>query len=114
MFCDFSQVFYFAQINLKKIAAVITLLPPQALMIKSIASEVRGGRYLCVVGAGVSVGCEGPLLSKSASVASTTVASRTMSSTEKHTGLQTKCVSMAEIPSLCLLFFIYLSAPFTF
>lgn len=38
MFCDFSQVFYFAQINLKKIAAVITLLSPQALMIKSIAS----------------------------------------------------------------------------
>lgn len=76
-------------------------------MIKSIASEVRGGRYLCVVGAGVSVGCEGPLLSKSASVASTTVASRTMSSTEKHTGLQTKCVSMAEIPSLCLLLFFF-------
>lgn len=77
-------------------------------MIKSIASEVRGGRYLCVVGAGVSVGCEGPLLSKSASVASTTVASRTMSSTEKHTGLQTKCVSMAEIPSLCLLFYLFI------
>lgn len=51
---------------------------------------VEGGVcYLTEAGSWLSVGWGELLLSESIRVASTTVASRTMSSTEKHTGLQT-------------------------